>query len=191
MPSGVAFCSLSDTCQYYYVFTKQWLTLLYLYSFSNFHSQLPLSWCIFMASLVAHTVKNPPAMRETWVWSLGWEDPLEKEMATQPSILAPWTVFSSVHGIENSQFHGQRSLAGYGSRGCKELDMTDFHFTLLHSFLNKLDYRCFIPDDMCISFELTLFKGFLPLYHFFIKLEKWNWGLYPYNSYWLWYILGL
>ena len=95
-------------------------------------------------------------------------------MATQPSILAPWTVFSSVHGIENSQFHGQRSLAGYGSRGCKELDMTDFHFTLLHSFLNKLDYRCFIPDDMCISFELTLFKGFLPLYHFFIKLEKWN-----------------
>ena len=29
-------------------------------------------------SLVAQLVKNPPAMRETWVWSLGWEDPLEK-----------------------------------------------------------------------------------------------------------------
>ena len=39
-------------------------------------------------------VKNPPAMQETWVWSLGWEDPLEKEMATHSSILAwriPWT----------------------------------------------------------------------------------------------------
>ena len=32
-------------------------------------------------------VKNPPAMRETWVRSLGWEDPLEKEMATYSSIL--------------------------------------------------------------------------------------------------------
>ena len=39
-------------------------------------------------------VKNPPARQETWVWSLGWEDPLEKGMATHSSILAwriPWT----------------------------------------------------------------------------------------------------
>ena len=33
-------------------------------------------------------VKNWPAMRETWVWSLGWEDPLEKGMATHSSVLA-------------------------------------------------------------------------------------------------------
>ena len=39
-------------------------------------------------SLVAQTVKNPPAMWETWVQSLGWEDPLEKEMATHASTLA-------------------------------------------------------------------------------------------------------
>ena len=47
------------------------------------------------ASLVAQLVKNPPAMRETWVRSLDWEDPLEKGMATHSSILAsriPWTV---------------------------------------------------------------------------------------------------
>ena len=47
------------------------------------------------ASLVAQTVKNPPAMRETWVRSLGWKDPLEKGKATHSSILAwriPWTV---------------------------------------------------------------------------------------------------
>ena len=36
-------------------------------------------------------VKNPPAMRETWVQSLGWEDPLEKGTATHSSILA-WTI---------------------------------------------------------------------------------------------------
>ena len=40
------------------------------------------------ASLVAWLVKNPPAMRETWVRSLGWEDPLEKGKATYSSILA-------------------------------------------------------------------------------------------------------
>ena len=45
------------------------------------------------ASLVAQLVKNLPAMRETWVRSLGWEDPLEKGMATHSSILSwkiPW-----------------------------------------------------------------------------------------------------
>ena len=45
-------------------------------------------------SLVAQLVKNLPAMQETWVRSLGQEDPLEKEMATHSSILAwkiPWT----------------------------------------------------------------------------------------------------
>ena len=40
---------------------------------------------------MAQTVKNPPAMRETWVLSLGWEDPLEKGMATHSSILA-WRI---------------------------------------------------------------------------------------------------
>ena len=53
---------------------------------------LQYSW----ASLVAQLVMNPPAMRETWVWSLGWEDPLEKGKATHSSILVwriPWTVW--------------------------------------------------------------------------------------------------
>ena len=54
---------------------------------------LQYSW----ASLVAQLVKNPPAMWETWVPSLGWEDPLEKGKTTHSSILAwkiPWTVQS-------------------------------------------------------------------------------------------------
>ena len=45
---------------------------------------LQYSW----ASLVAQLVKNPPAMWETWVWSLGWEDPLEKGKATHSSVLS-------------------------------------------------------------------------------------------------------
>ena len=50
---------------------------------------------IYCNSLVAQLVKNPPAMQETRVRSLGWEDPLEKGKATHSSILAwriPWTV---------------------------------------------------------------------------------------------------
>ena len=43
------------------------------------------------ASPVAQLVKNPPALRETWVLSLGREDPLEEEMATYPSILV-WRI---------------------------------------------------------------------------------------------------
>ena len=48
---------------------------------------LQCSW----VSLVAQLVKNPPAMQETWVQSLGWEDPLEKGKATHSSILA-WRI---------------------------------------------------------------------------------------------------
>ena len=40
------------------------------------------------ASLVAQTLKNPPAMWETWLQSLGWEDPLEEGMATHSSVFA-------------------------------------------------------------------------------------------------------
>ena len=51
-------------------------------------------------------------MQETQVWSLGWEDPLEKGMAIHSSILA-------------GEFHGQRDLVGYSPWGLKQLDMTE------------------------------------------------------------------
>ena len=50
---------------------------------------------VMVVSLIAQVVKNPPAVRETWVRSLGWEDPLEKGKATHSSMLAwriPWTL---------------------------------------------------------------------------------------------------
>ena len=53
--------------------------------------------CCLWASLVAQLVKNPPAMKETWVRSLGWEYTLERGTAIYFSILAwriPWTVYS-------------------------------------------------------------------------------------------------
>ena len=62
-----------------------------------------------MASLVAQTVKNPPAVRETWVQSLVWEDLLEKGMATHSSILA-WRIpmdraawQATIHRVAKSQ----------------------------------------------------------------------------------------
>ena len=63
----------------------------------------------YLASLVAQTVKNPPVMWETWVQSLGWEDPLEESMATYSSILA-WRLpmdreawWATVHGVARSR----------------------------------------------------------------------------------------
>ena len=63
-------------------------------------------------SLLAQMVKNLPAMQETWVLSLGQEDPLKKGMATHSSILAwriPWT----------------EEPGGPSPWGCKELDTTE------------------------------------------------------------------
>ena len=57
-------------------------------------------------------LKRLPTMRETWVRSLGWEDPLEKDMATTPVFLP-------------GKSHGQRSLVGCSPYGCKELGTTE------------------------------------------------------------------
>ena len=63
---------------------------------------------------MAQMVKRLPTMQETWVRSLGQEDPLEKEMATHSSILA-W------------KSHGQRSLGGYSPWGCKSQKRLSYH----------------------------------------------------------------
>ena len=64
---------------------------------------------IVKSSLVAQMIKDPPAAWETWVQSLGWEDPLEEGMATHSSTLA-WRIamdrgacWATVHGIAKSQ----------------------------------------------------------------------------------------
>ena len=71
-----------------------------LIRFPHFLAYYKMCWKTFsycfssIFSFVAQLVKNLPAMQETWVWFLGLEDPLEKEMATHSSILAwriPWS----------------------------------------------------------------------------------------------------
>ena len=64
------------------------------------------------ASQVTQAVRNLPALQETWIRSLGQEDPLEKEMATHS-------------GIRAGESHGQRSLVGCSPWGCRESDTTE------------------------------------------------------------------
>ena len=66
-----------------------------------------------MASLVSQTEKNPPAMQETWVQFLGWEDSLEGGHGNPLQYSC----------LEN--LHGQRTLVGYSPQCHKELDMTE------------------------------------------------------------------
>ena len=75
---------------------------------------LQCSW----VSMVAQTVKNPPVMQETWVQSLGWEDPLEEGLATHSSILA-WRIPMDRGAWQAPVFlpvenpRGERSVVGY------------------------------------------------------------------------------
>ena len=78
-----------------------------------FGGQFVHALTLFIALLVAQTVKSLSAMQETWVWSLGLEDILEKGMATH-SIFLP------------GESHGQRSLMNYSPWGLKESDTTEW-----------------------------------------------------------------
>ena len=94
-------CSSKETKREW---TTEWFRLFEEHTHTLFGNNHGL-W----AFLMAQTVENLPAMQETWVQSLGWEDPLEEGMAIYLSILA-W------------ESHGQKSLVGYSSWGCKESD---------------------------------------------------------------------
>ena len=92
---------------------------------------LQYSW----ASLVAQTVKNLPAMLETWVQSLGWEDSLEEGLATHSSILA-WRIpvnrgawWVTVHGVAKSQT-GLNDYAQH-SAGRYQVSVSSSHKCLL------------------------------------------------------------
>ena len=93
--------------------------------------------------MVAQKVKNLPAMWKACVQSLGWEDPLEKGMATHLSILA-------------GEFHGQRSLVGYSLWGHKELDTTK---QLTHTKTNDVEHLFHVHAGICIHF-FFFYKNF-------------------------------
>ena len=82
-----------------------------------------VSKCVLQGFLAAQQVKNLPAIRETWLRSLGWEDPLEKGKATHSSVLAwriPW-------GHKESDTTERLSLSLY-KREAEETD-TNIHRT--------------------------------------------------------------
>ena len=88
---------------------------------------------------VAQMIKNPPAMQETWVWSLDWEDPLEKGTAPQSSILAwkiPWTEESGRLQSTGSQRVGHdwatfTSLNSSGPGKGRGRSLTDQHCSIV------------------------------------------------------------
>ena len=80
---------------------------------------------------MAQEVKKLPARQETWVRSLGWEDPLEEKTANRPVFLP-------------EESHGQRNLAGYSPWGLKESDMTEVtKHTSLFSHAKHKEVGCF------------------------------------------------
>ena len=96
---------------------------------------------IYWAFLLAQMVKNLPAMQKTWVWLLGWEDPLEKGMATHSNILAwriPWT----------------EEPGACSPQGCKELDTTE-QLRLSLSLLST----CWVPCTMLGPSHSILFRS--------------------------------
>ena len=98
---------------------------------------------LYWASLVAQMVKNVPSVQESWVWSLGWEEPLEKEMEPTPVFLP-------------REFHGQRRLADSSPCGCKESNTTD---RLTHSNNNYRSQVSWIQWKQCrlrIQIDLDL-----------------------------------
>ena len=99
-----------------------------------------------MASLLAQTVKHPTAMWETWVGTQGWEDPLEKEMATRSSILAwkiPWT--EETGGL-------------FSSWGHKELDMTE-SLTYTHDIIVDSNFFSSIKYILLENNSMRKWKG--------------------------------
>ena len=83
-------------------------------------------------------------MQEMKVSSLGWEDPLEKEMAR------PWNGEDPIPVFLPGKYHGQRSLAGCSPRGCKELDMTEKTDVIHAYFFKPSNINCYIKIILVI-----------------------------------------
>ena len=92
---------------------------------------------------MAQMVKNPPAMRETWVRPLGWEDLLEEGMQPTPVFLL-------------GEFHGQSSLASYSPWGLKESDTTERLSTAQGRYLHHVGFTVSIWDSCWFNWMVRL-----------------------------------
>ena len=117
---NLCLCFLGDT---YETMNDEWYIIMY-------------GATVNRASVVAQLVKNPPAMQEIWVWSLGWEDPLKKRKATHLSILnsmdrrvhrvtKSWTQLSDFHFIHSQQAHeNMLNITNHRENASHNCDMT-------------------------------------------------------------------
>ena len=100
------------------------------------------------ASLVAQMVKDPPAMWKTWVRSLGWEDPLEKGMATHSSILAwkiPWTEEPGGLQSMGSQSVGHDWVTQHSAQhmeGYSNITHESTCIIYIYLYMHKLGFPC-------------------------------------------------
>ena len=133
--------SIQKNCYFYSV------TLIYF-----------INWTIIAfngASLMVQTVENLPAIQETQVWSLGWEDPLEKRMATHSSILA-WRI--------------PRTEEPGGLQCCVSFWCTAKWISHMFTYIHPLPSWAFLPHPYFIIFNATLksfhkrFKSRVPIY---------------------------
>ena len=100
---------------------------------------LQYSW----ASLVAQTVKNLPALQETWVQSLGWEDLLEKGKATHSRILTwviTWT--EEPGGLQSMESQSQTGLSNFHSSICYKTDGLIWYFLVKSLYFQWLKSIC-------------------------------------------------
>ena len=95
--------------------------------------------------MVTQTVKNPPATWETWVRSLGWEDPLD--LAWQPTLV-----------FLPGEFHGQRSLVGHSPRGPKESDTTE-QLSTTHELFDVTKFSSANTYSYCEYYKTVYFKN--------------------------------
>ena len=88
------------------------------------------------ASLVAQTVKNLPTMRETWVWSLDWEDPLEEGMATHSSILV-WRISHGENPMDSGAWQTTAQRVAKNRTWLSRLSMHNHAITVAQTALSE------------------------------------------------------
>ena len=127
-------------------------------------------WWEKWASLVAYLVKNLPAMWDTWVWFLDWEDPLEKGTATHSSILA-WREFHrlcSPWGHKESDTAKQLSLF-------RSPDVSMLPMNAMDGLFRVGNYQMIVIQRGAVNVELQ--SSCLPDVHFTPDLIKLRWFL--------------
>ena len=144
---------LALQCCYFLLYSK--VNQLYIYIYPLFYG-FPLHLDHHCTFLVAHTLKNPLAIQETWVQSLGWEDPFKEGMATHSSIHAQriptdrgaW--WATVHGVKKKSDTTERQSIAQHSRST--------HWVDFHVVYNRFSLVvCFIHSTVCMLIPISQF----------------------------------